>query len=365
MIRNKTMEQVLILLVIAVFIPSVALAAVDPNPTGGNLLGSGGGTATASGMRVGDTGSSTGSTTSSNSGVGLNTNMIYTPSGFGTGSNSRGVGLRLDSVFKPRDTGSMGLLTKNDEGEFEVKDIKIDFRDSWRQYFSDNLNPSKRKGPSFWQSMSNADHFATYYGEWDAAGWMTWTGTTLNFADMVADVSKLFGWENEAHMKNMDEFFSTKLGKVVDADNWESNLCMAMGAGGESRTVIVSSSSSSDSYQGMSGAYIRAQKSTAFEVPNGTSYKYYFVDWYIASLKKEGLKVDVKLYKSNGHSESMLEEVKILGAASPWKSGVQMIQSDQNYEKVCLEFLSPSLGDYFEFYSLDNNRICQKINSVD
>lgn len=319
MTRNKVIKSVLILLVIAILLPSIT-SAFTP-------------------------------------GIGLNRDSIYSrPS-----SEEGGVGLRLD-VIKPlyRPPESMGLLTKNDDGKLEVK--SMDLGEAFREYYSkpENFVAPKSKGRLFWESMTDPADFDRYYGDLKTS-----IGTALNFMDMAADVSKLFGWENEAHIAYMDKVFSTKLGKVFDADNWESNLCMAMGNGGESRTVIVSSSSSGTSYQGMSGAYIRAQKSTAFEVPNGTSYKYYFVDWYIASLKKEGLKVDVKLYKSNGHSESMLEEVKILGAASPWKSGVQMIQSDQNYVKVCLEFLSPSLGDYFEFYSLDNNRICQKINSVD
>ncbi|NQU98982.1 hypothetical protein HQ533_05980 [Candidatus Woesearchaeota archaeon] len=181
----------------------------------------------------------------------------------------------------------------------------------------------------------------------------------------IAFVGSIFDWTaSDSYTKSFDKFFSEGLGRVFDATNWENNLCLLTGYTDKSRTIMVSDAGSS---QVRNGAYLKAYKTTSFEDQDGTTWKYYFVDWYLTSQKKSGLEVDVRLYEPNGGSRSILEneETKVLQIGEFMALGTQTYNFTDDYDKVCLVFKNDDLYNYFDFHSLDNGKLCQRINLIE
>ena len=187
-------------------------------------------------------------------------------------------------------------------------------------------------------------------------------GTAINFGTAIANIGGIFDWTaGSTHTKNVDKFFSTGLGRTFDAANWGNNICVKwLNKADSSRTITITGASGGVK----NGAYLTAEKSDYFIIPGESDQKrYYFFNWYLAGPKKAGLKVDVKAYTANGQSKTLLPEIKELGLGEQWRSTLTNV-SNNDYVKVCLEFHNQDLISYFDYFSFDNNKLCQRINQI-
>ncbi|MBU0472061.1 MAG: hypothetical protein KKF89_00300 [Nanoarchaeota archaeon] len=244
-------------------------------------------------------------------------------------------------------------------------------------------NPIKLEEKSslrlFWDQLSDPKKFDTYFGDPDPdKAWADkdsiyntlrrTSGSFWTIGDAIATVGSLFGVKsNSALAKGLNKIYSeTVLGRTFDADNWERNICLHWINKGDSQRTIMISTSKDPTAAMRGGSYVKAYKSTDYTVPNGTSYKYYFIEWYLLSQKKSGLKVDVRLYDNNGYSKSILEDEKpkIMEVGTPWTSGTQTFHFEEEYNQVCMVFLNDNIYEYFDFYSLEGNKLCQKITLI-
>lgn len=119
-----------------------------------------------------------------------------------------------------------------------------------------------------------------------------------------------------------------------------------------------------------SGAYVNGRKSQQIEnYQTGEKYYEYWISGSVATFKDYGLKYKVMMMKDNGQMVDFTKKVmnvdEILvnqNAATPFGVGAgNQFKDTESYKKVCIQFQTANLNKYFDYVSIDGNRLCQNL----
>ena len=118
-------------------------------------------------------------------------------------------------------------------------------------------------------------------------------------------------------------------------------------------------------------AYISARRSTINEdLQSGKKTYDYWIEGSVVSYKKSGLGIRLIMYTADGQMDDFTKEVtkednptlyqgRALTFGGLGKSYI--FQSEKQYTKACIHFLTTSMSEYFDFVNLNDNKLCQKV----
>ncbi len=183
--------------------------------------------------------------------------------------------------------------------------------------------------------------------------WQTW-GTFLDFGRAASTIAGFFhDQEKEDWQVSVQEFVTT-----WTASDFEKTICEGnLNSPGTSGSVMVASRSGL-----MPAAMIYGSRA---DISSGEWEYIIAVD--IQNMKKDGLKFNIvledpgsSLVELNSEGDTLIE---LAEGETFTKKGMATLYFSENkeYSKVCIKFLNNNLGDYFDDYSLSNNKLCQEL----
>ncbi len=244
------------------------------------------------------------------------------------------------------------------KGENELEKLKEE-----KEKLEKDLEESRENIESAYDDMEEAITFNDYFGSLKSTIRTAW-----GVGSGLSTLQKLFDSQWGSEWWRSDSIFGQAAEGLRSFGELERTICESdlVSDVSSSEGVILNAEPTS----GFStGAFITARKSAVQFVPNGDSFREYWIDGGVRA-KKDGLSYRVIMVDNVGGEVDITfnvtgnyQQVVFAGSSSSFggMGRSATFKSSTDFSRVCIVFSSSSLGDYFDVVTLSGNKLCQRV----